>query len=183
MRMFLILTCLLVGVGYWSAPAASGEKRIPVATSDEGKVPVGKLKPGDASPEFMAVDSNRRLVSLKDFKGKYVFIDVWATWCAPCVGQIPHLQRLEKLFKGKKIVFVSISCDEDVDEWLGYLRKNKMEGVQLNFDCNRRFQDAYGVKAIPRFILLDKKGRVVNPNMTRPSDPETEKTLNALKGI
>lgn len=106
-------------------PAASGEKRIPVATSDEGKVPVGKLKPGDASPEFMAVDSNRRLVSLKDFKGKYVYVDLWATWCSPCVGQIPHLQRLEKLFKGKKIVFVSISCDEDVDEWLGVSSKEQ----------------------------------------------------------
>ena len=78
---------------------------------------------------------------------------------------------------------MSISCDEDMEEWLNYLRQNKMEGVQLNFDCNRRFQEAYGVQGIPRFILIDKKGKVVNPDMTRPSDPKTEKTLKALKGI
>ena len=55
--------------------------------------------------------------------------------------------------------------------------------VSMNFDGNPMFRGAYGVKAIPRFILLDKKGRVIDPDMTRPSDPETDETLRALKGI
>ena len=181
--MFLILTCLLVGVGYWSAPAASGEKRIPVATSDEGKVPVGKLKPGDASPEFMAVDSNRRLVSLKDFKGKYVFIDVWATWCGPCCKEIPYLQQLEKKLAKKKIVFVSLSCDKDRSVWEKMVKEKKMGGVQLYMGEELAFRKAYGITAIPRFVLLDKEGKIVNATMTYPSNPETEKVLLSLKGL
>ena len=181
MKVFLIWLFLLPGVVCSLAAGKNKEERVPAKR--EAGADAGKLKRGDASPDFMAVDTNNRLVSLKSFKGKYVYVDLWATWCSPCVAEIPHLQRLEKLFKGKKIVFVSISCDEDMEEWLNYLRQNKMEGVQLNFDCNRRFQEAYGVQGIPRFILIDKKGKVVDPDMTRPSDPKTEKTLKALKGI
>lgn len=180
-RLFLICSFLLSGVGCSLAAGKDKEERM--SAKREAGVDSGKLKPGDASPDFIAVDSNNRLVSLKSFRGKYVYVDLWATWCAPCVAEIPHLQRLEKLFKGKKIVFVSISCDENMEEWLNYLRQNKMDGVQLNFDCNRRFQEAYGVQGIPRFILIDRKGKVVDPDMTRPSDPKTEKTLKALKGI
>ena len=142
-----------------------------------------KLKPGDVSPDFMAVDTCGRKFSLKSLKGKYVYIDLWATWCSPCKEQIPHLQRLERVFKKKKSVFVSISCDEDREAWLNYLHRNKMGGIQLNFDGNPLFRGAYEVKAIPRFILLDKKGRVIDPDMTRPSDPETDVVLRALKGI
>ena len=179
--MFFVWACLLVSIGCF---AMNDVKRVPdAAKSENSAILSGRLKPGDTSPDFMAVDSTRRLVSLKSFKGKYVYVDLWATWCSPCVAQIPHLQKLEKLFEGKNIAFVSISCDDDMDEWLNYLRKHKMDGIQLNFDCNTRFRDAYGVTAIPRFILLDKKGKVINPNMTRPSDAKTEKTLKALKGL
>ena len=183
MRVLFIIMCVLINAdfsfaGYWS-------ERVNEPKTKEGLVDSldKRLKPGDISPDFMAVDTSGRKFSLKNLKGKYVYIDLWATWCSPCKAEIPHLQRLERVFKKKRIVFVSISCDEDSEAWLNYLRRNDMGGIQLNFDGNPRFRDAYGVKAIPRFILLDKKGRVVDPNMTRPSDPETDVTLRALKGI
>ena len=183
MRVLFIIICVLANVdfsfaGYWS-------ENVNEPVTKEGLVDSldKRLKPGDVSPDFMAVDTSGRKFSLKSLKGKYVYIDLWATWCSPCIAEISHLQRLERVFKRKRIVFVSISCDDDREAWLNYLRCNKMGGIQLNFDGNPMFRGAYGVKAIPRFILLDKKGRVIDPNMTRPSDQETDVTLRALKGI
>lgn len=181
MKTFLMLTCVVSIIASLPVKAISRERSLPV--KQEKAVTKEKLKPGDPSPELRAVDLNGKLVSLKSFKGKYVYIDLWATWCSPCVGEIPHLQKLEKKFHGKKIVFVSISCDDNIKEWKAYVKKRGLEGMQLNFDMDLRFRDAYGVKSIPRFILLDKKGKIINPDMTRPSNPETEKVLNALRGI
>ena len=120
---------------------------------------------------------------MKDFKGKYVYIDVWATWCGPCCKEIPSLKKLEKKMEKKKIVFVSLSCDKDVAVWKKMVAKDTLGGVQLCMGKDMKFRDAYGITAIPRFILLDKEGKIVNVYMTPPSDPRTEKTLLALPGI
>lgn len=85
----------------------------------------------------------------------------------------------------KKIAFVCIAEDREREVWEKMVNgKNWSDiGVQLNMGKDDSFREAYGINSFPRFILLDKKGRVVNPYMTRPSDPETLKTLQALKGI
>ena len=142
-----------------------------------------ELKAGDQSPVFKYVDINGKEVSLSDLKGKYVYIDVWATWCPPCKGELPHLKELEKKMHGKKMVFVSISCDKDKAAWEKMVKEQGLGGIQLHNGGDREFMKAYNITGIPRFILLDKKGKIINPKMTRPSNPETEKTLNALKGL
>ena len=142
-----------------------------------------ELKEGDQAPTFKYLDINGKEVSLSDLKGKYVYIDVWATWCGPCQYELPHLKELEKKMHGKKIVFVSISCDKDKAAWEKMVKEQGLGGVQLHNGGDSEFMTAFGIRGIPRFILLDKEGKIVNPNMTRPSNPETEKTLKALKGI
>ena len=134
-----------------------------------------ELKEGDQAPTFKYLDINGKEVSLSDLKGKYVYIDVWY--------ELPHLKELEKKMHGKKIVFVSISCDKDKAAWEKMVKEQGLGGVQLHNGGDREFMTAFGIRGIPRFILLDKEGKIVNPNMTRPSNPETEKTLKALKGI
>lgn len=142
-----------------------------------------KYKAGAPSADFKFKDVNGKVVSLKNLRGKYVYIDVWASWCSPCCKEIPFLQQLEEKMHGKKITFVSISWDRNRDNWVRALQEKNMKGVQLYFDNDDTFFKEYGIEFIPRFILLDKKGRVVNAYMTRPSDPKTEETLNALKGL
>lgn len=142
-----------------------------------------ELKAGDKSPSFKYWDIDSVEVSLDDLKGKYVYIDVWATWCGPCKGELPHLKELEKKMHGKNIVFVSISCDKDKEAWKKMVKEKELGGVQLHNGGDREFMTAFAITGIPRFILLDKEGKIVNPKMTRPSNPETEKTLKELKGI
>ena len=101
-----------------------------------------ELKEGDQAPTFKYLDINGKEVSLSDLKGKYVYIDIWATWCGPCTGELPHLKELEKKMHGKKIVFVSISCDKDKAAWEKMVKEKGLEGVQLHNGGDRAFMDA-----------------------------------------
>lgn len=91
-----------------------------------------KLSVGALSPNFNCTDLSGKKVSLSDFKGKYVYIDIWATWCGPCQREIPHLQKLEEKYHGKDIYFVSISCDNNKKAWENRVRAG-LKGIQLHF--------------------------------------------------
>ena len=107
-----------------------------------------ELKEGDQSPTFKYLDINGKEVSLSDLKGKYVYIDVWATWCGPCQYELPHLKELEKKMHGKKIVFVSISCDKDKAAWEKMVKEQGLGGVQLHNGGDREFMTAFGIWGI-----------------------------------
>ena len=141
------------------------------------------LPTGKTAPDFEYPNQRGKVYSLKDFRGKYVYIDVWATWCDPCCQELPFLKKLEKKLAKKNIVFVSLSCDKDIEVWKKMVKKDKLKGIQLCMGKDTTFWQDYLVSLIPRFILLDKEGKFVNSLMTRPSDPATEKTLLALPGI
>jgi thiol-disulfide isomerase/thioredoxin len=148
---------------------------------------------GMPSPTFENyADIKGGVKSLSSFKGKYVYIDVWATWCGPCIQQIPYLQTLEKEYHGKNVEFVSISTDESQrsggsweaaeKKWRDFVKDRNMSGVQLWSGQDFSFQQAYQINAIPRFILINPEGNIVNANAPRPSDPAL-KTLFTSLGI
>lgn len=139
-----------------------------------------KLVKGASSPEFTYVDAKGDTIGLSSLRGKYVYIDIWASWCGPCRREIPALKALEKEFVGKPIAFVSISCDKDPEAWKKAMEEEKVEGIQLIAGGDLSFLKAYMVQGIPRFILLDKEGKIIDPKMTAPSDPQTAETLKAL---
>lgn len=138
---------------------------------------------GQPSPEFKGEDINGKVVTLNDLKGKYVYIDVWATWCGPCRGEIPHLKKLEEKYHGKDIEFVSLSCDQDKEAWKNMVTKDELKGVQLHIGTKAPFMDDYMINGIPRFILLDKDGKIISANMSRPSNAETAKKFDELLGL
>ena len=142
-----------------------------------------KIAAGQPSPEFSGEDMSGKMVSLADLKGKFVYIDVWATWCGPCRGEIPHLKKLEEKYHGKDIEFVSLSCDQDKEAWKKMVTKDELKGVQLYIGSKASFMDDYMIAGIPRFILLDKEGKVVSAQMTRPSNADTAKKFDELLGL
>lgn len=142
-----------------------------------------KLKAGVPSPTFSCPDIDGKTVSLADLKGKFVYIDVWATWCGPCRGELPHLKTLEEKYAGKDIYFVSLSCDKNKKAWESMVKKEEMKGIQLHLGVESPFMDAYIINGIPRFILLDRDGNIISANMTRPSDPKTTEKFNELLGL
>lgn len=128
-----------------------------------------KIEKGQMSPSFNFPDINGKMISLENFKGKYVYIDIWATWCGPCRQEIPHLEKLEEEFHNDAIAFVSISIDKNKEAWEKKLIKDEMGGIQLHAEGTCSFVKDYMVRGIPRFILLDKEGRILNSKAERPS--------------
>jgi len=140
---------------------------------------------GQPSPKFISYENYAGgTTSLDDLKGKYVYIDVWATWCGPCKAEIPALKELEKKYHKKNIQFVSISVDkaDDHDKWLKMIEEDELKGIQLfsDNDWNSDFVKDYLILGIPRFILIDPNGIIVNSNAPRPSD---EKLVNLFKEL
>ncbi|WP_443938279.1 TlpA family protein disulfide reductase [Pedobacter sp. MW01-1-1] len=143
------------------------------------------LSKGTPSPKFTNYENVKGgLSSLDNFKGKYVFIDIWATWCSPCRAEIPFLKQLEKEYENKNIVFISISVDdlEDKDTWKKMIKENKMGGIQLHAPKGRedKFIKEYKLAGIPRFIIIDKDGNIFHADAPKPSDPELKKLLSSI---
>ncbi len=140
---------------------------------------------GEPSPKFEGYENFAGgTTSLEDFKGKYVYVDVWATWCGPCKAEIPSLKKVEEKYHGKNIEFVSISVDKvaDRDKWTKMIEEKELKGVQLMADnaFQSDFVQDYLIMGIPRFILIDPNGNIVNSNAPRPSDKKLIKIFDAL---
>ncbi|WP_172917822.1 TlpA family protein disulfide reductase [Capnocytophaga canis] len=135
------------------------------------------VKKGSKSPSFSFENEKGEKVSLEDFRGKLVYIDVWASWCGPCISEIPYLKKLEADFKGKEVVFVSISKDIKKEHWQQALEKHQLKGIQLWGGNKSDFYDAYFINSIPRFILIDKKGKVISPSAPEPSAPKIKELI------
>lgn len=140
-------------------------------------------RPGKVSPGFRAPDIDGEMHTLAEFRGKYVYIDMWATWCGPCRQETPYLKALAEEFKDAQIVFLGLSVDKDKEAWEKMVRGGGLPGVQLYLGTKSRFQEQYSVQAIPRFILLDKEGKIISNDMSRPSSEETAETIRNLEGI
>jgi thiol-disulfide isomerase/thioredoxin len=142
------------------------------------------LAPGKPAPEFTCADADSNLVSLKDLRGKLVYIDFWATWCGPCRLEAPHYVKLQKEYKGKDVTFVSISIDEDKNSWLKSVQEEKSECISLiaNSGWNSDVSKAYQIQGIPTFVLIDKDGKIITCSAPRPSSPDIRKTLDEHLG-
>lgn len=137
---------------------------------------------GNLAPNFKFPDIDGKQVALTDFKGKLVYIDIWATWCGPCKGEIPFLQELEEQYRGKNIEFVSVSVDKEKDKqkWLDMVKEKGLKGVQL-FAGDRKedISVPYKLKGIPRFILVGTDGKLISGDAPRPSSKEIKVLLDA----
>ncbi len=142
------------------------------------------VEPGKPSPTFNYENQKGGKTSLENLKGKYVYIDVWATWCGPCRQEIPSLEKVEEQFQGRNIVFVSISIDnsKDREKWSKHVTEKKMSGIQLLADneWDSKFIREYNIGGIPKFILIDGNGTIVNAQAPKPSDPKLIELLNSL---
>lgn len=154
------------------------------AAQDYERTAAARKLIGKPSPEFDYENFKGGKTKLADLKGKYIYIDLWATWCAPCRAEIPYLQKVEEKYHDKNIEFVSISIDKakDNEKWKKFVTDKKLGGVQLfaDKDWESDFVVKYGVTGIPRFILIDPNGNIVSSDASRPSDPKLQEQLNSL---
>ena len=140
-----------------------------------------EARKGQPSADFTYPDPEGKPVSLSDFKGKVVMVDVWATWCGPCRKELPYLKTLEEEMKGKDVVFIGVSLDEkkDFEKWKKFIVDEQLPGVQLFAGGWSKIAKDYKITGIPRFMVFGKDGQVVEANAPRPSAPELKELLEA----
>ncbi|PVW12620.1 TlpA family protein disulfide reductase [Marixanthomonas spongiae] len=143
------------------------------------------LASGKPSPQFTDyLNYKGGTSSLEDFKGKYVYIDVWATWCVPCIYEMPFMNKIEEEYEGRNIHFIGLSIDNPDHEkkWRKMIVDKELKGTQLLADnqIDSQFVKDYHIYGIPRFILLDPEGNIVTYDAPRPSQPRLKELFDSL---
>ena len=131
---------------------------------------------GDQAIDFSYPDKDGEYIKLTSFKGNLVYVDVWATWCGPCISEIPSLKSLQQKYKDEKIVFLSVSVDTDKDAWGKMVENDQLLGVHLWANGWNKITNDYAIFGIPRFMLFDENSNVISTDAPRPSS----NTINEL---
>ena len=133
---------------------------------------------GDMSIDFSYPNIAGEMISLSSFRGRLVYIDVWATWCGPCIAELPSLERLQKDYENMDIVFLSVSVDTDKEAWEKMLTEDQLNGVQLWADGWSQITKSYAIFGIPRFMLVDRSGELIAVDAPRPSSNEIRSMID-----
>lgn len=134
---------------------------------------------------FSGIDINNKTIKLSDFLGKYVMIDVWATWCGACINQKPLFYELADKYQYREdIQFLTISVDSSIETWQKFLSRDSHSKCVLDIIIKNGMQTEFGkqysINFIPKYILIDKDGKIIDSNTHKPSQ-ELEDMLNHLK--
>jgi len=135
------------------------------------------LSRGKLAPDFITTALNKDTFSLKNFQGKYVVIDVWATWCQPCQVQAPNFDGLAEQYTSQDVAFVALSIDDNKWSWQYEAGERSLRVIQLHANDKNSFSQVYGIDYIPRYILLGPDGKIINAQLPQPGNPLFEEIL------
>lgn len=126
---------------------------VSIAGCDRGDHP---RQPGRPAPDFTVTDGTRS-VRLADYRGKVVLLNFWATWCAPCIQELPSLQALQQRMPG--VVILAVSVDEDPDAYHRFLSEHPLSFTTVE-DSARRVNALYGTSLFPETYVIDRNGTI-----------------------
>ncbi len=158
--------------------ANSREASFKEALSDNYEA-IKRLDPGNPAPDFTMTDINGAEISLHDFRGKVVYLDFWASWCGPCMREMPYFRELKERMAGEEdLVFLYISIDTDEQAWRTTVERNQITGVHLNTPGRERGVPVlYNVKWIPSFFIIGRDGNIFDNRPPKPSDPGIDEAI------
>jgi thiol-disulfide isomerase/thioredoxin len=140
------------------------------------------LAKGKLAPDFTLNDDRGKAFSVKSFAGKILYVDVWASWCGPCIAEMPYLDSLINNYKNNdRIAFVKVSIDVNPKAWLKSLKvQPNVVNLRAEEGANSAFTKAYAIKDIPRYFLIDSAGKIISVNAPPPSSPHLKSHLDRL---
>jgi cytochrome c biogenesis protein CcmG/thiol:disulfide interchange protein DsbE len=111
---------------------------------------------GSAAPDFTVQDSDRK-VTLSQFRGNVVVLNFWATWCPPCVEELPSLMSMQARMKEKGVIVLGVSIDVDADSYHGFLKDRNVNFLTVR-DPEQKSSGLYGTFGWPETYIIDRKG-------------------------
>jgi len=119
---------------------------------------------------------------LKELKGNVIYLDFWASWCGPCIGEMPHSKKVQKYFKEKKVVFLYLSTDIEQNKWLNGLKRINIKGYHYRIEPELKihFKNLFKIRGIPYYVIIDEKGNIAEPKAKWPRE---EKLLNDIEEV
>lgn len=142
----------------------------------DGPLDIGRLEPlqvgampprvGDRAPDFRVRTLDGKLLSLDDFRGKFLLLEFWATWCAPCVSELPAFRALRQAYRDDpRFAIVSLSLDERPDALDHLVKDAELAWPQALLGPDSPIAAAYGATAIPATFLIGPDGRIVDRDL------------------
>jgi thiol-disulfide isomerase/thioredoxin len=131
----------------------------------ENMAQTAKIANGKKAPDFAFPDVNGKKWSPKDFKGKYLIVDFWASWCGPCRQEIPHLKELYSKYQSKGLEILAVSIDAKPEAWKKALKEENMAWTQVHAQDSKKAMDDYLFSGIPFMVVVDKDGKIVEKNL------------------
>jgi thiol-disulfide isomerase/thioredoxin len=119
---------------------------------------------------------------LKKYKGSVIYLDFWASWCGPCKKEMPYSSKLKEEYKGKDVVFVYMSTDKNAAQWESMIAQLEITGenYRASNKVKQEIVEQFNLQYIPRYVLINKEGKVADANAKRPSDPMVKSDINKL---
>jgi len=157
-------------------------RETPAAIDLKARMEIAKLlKIGNSAIEFSSKDPFGKPVSLSSFKGKYVLIDFWASWCGPCRAENPHMLKAYNSLKNSNFEIFGVSLDDKRDKWMKAIEEDKLPWVQVSdLEGFNTVAKTYGIRAIPQNILLNPEGKIIAKNLRGES---LENELRKIMGL
>ncbi len=141
---------------------------------------MSSLAPGEPAPVITGMDPYGQGFSTEQWRGQVIYIDVWATWCSPCIKKIPKMHALQEEFKDQSLVkFLYVSIDDDLEQWKKYLSEHPTEGMHIHTESSE-LRKNYMMGGIPHYILIDAAGNIYQSNAPGPDTHEIKGILNEL---
>ncbi len=141
-----------------------------------------RIAEGNMAPDFTLPGLDGKMVRLREKRGKVIFLNIWASWCPPCIEEMPSIQKLHKVFEGEKFEILAVSIDEAGAEAVAPFMKNHGLTFPVLIDPKSSIQYAYGTTGVPESFVIDKNG-VLLMKFKGPADWATPDALRYFREL
>jgi len=173
--LILIVVAIFVTNGYTKETAKTNPQ-----DSSQNKISVAiDVSKGEEAMNFTLTDLEGNKVSLKDFRGKNVYLNFWATWCPPCRSEMPEIEKVYQQYKDKGLVVLAVDLGEDKDTVKNFIKDNKYN-FRVLLDSDQSVASKYNISSIPVSYFIGKDGKIVAKKVGALQEEEMQSYIKEL---
>ncbi|MBF0633747.1 MAG: TlpA family protein disulfide reductase [Nitrospinae bacterium] len=185
---YVLAVTMVIATGFFKIEKSKVEPLRPMDAqsqqapqADSKKASAKPPMEGLMAPDFTLPTLDGKEMKLSDHRGKIVFLNIWATWCAPCKEEMPSMEKLYELMRGKDFVMLTVSIDEKKETVEAFMKENKLT-MPVGLDSLQTVAPQYRITGVPESYIIDKNGMVMH-HLIGPGDWSNPGIVNALTSM